>query len=308
MEEALAAAKWQLKMNREADAGILQSEVTPEFLLDLHHSFFEHSREELIVKYTDGREVQTEPGEFRSKGGDVEVGKHVPPFGGDVGVLVEELCSYYERHSKGATRRVVDLAAMHHRLLYIHPFADGNGRTIRMATHARLHMVGVGGSGLWSISRGLARGRVGYPEPKLEYKAKLARADFPRQSTTTDGRGALSRNTLVEFSEWFLEVALDQVNYMSDLYDLAGLAERVESLAVSALKPTVAAHALPLLRALLMRGEMERSEAWAVIGQSERTGRSVIKELIELDLLKSKSERGKISVELFHRALFPDLL
>jgi hypothetical protein len=169
-------------------------------------------------------------------------------------------------------------------------------------------MVGVGGSGLWSISRGLARGRAEQPDAKGEYKAKLARADFPTQSSTTDGRGPLSRNTLVEFTEWFLEVAIDQVSYMADLYDLVGLAERIEALAVSRLKPSTATHAIPLLRALLMRGEMERSQAWAVIGQSERTGRNVVKELIDEDLLKSPSERGKISLELFHHALFPDLI
>jgi hypothetical protein len=43
-------------------------------------------------------------------------------------------------------------------LNYIHPFPDGNGRVSRLMSHAMALTAGIGGQGLWSVSRGLARG------------------------------------------------------------------------------------------------------------------------------------------------------
>tara|TARA_R110001599_G_scaffold229825_7_gene429062 strand:+ start:298 stop:471 length:174 start_codon:yes stop_codon:yes gene_type:complete len=48
-------------------------------------------------------------------------------------------------------------AAAHHRLMWIHPFVDGNGRTGRLFTNQHLSYVGLSGYGLWTISRGFGR-------------------------------------------------------------------------------------------------------------------------------------------------------
>ena len=45
----------------------------------------------------------------------------------------------------------------HHRLAWIHPFLDGNGRVARIAIDAMLRACGVNGAGLWSMSRGFAK-------------------------------------------------------------------------------------------------------------------------------------------------------
>ena len=66
-------------------------------------------------------------------------------------------------------RRVIGVAAAHHRLLWIHPFLDGNGRVTRLFSHAWLRELGIG-SELWEISRGLAR-------QVDEYKKMLATAE-----------------------------------------------------------------------------------------------------------------------------------
>jgi Fic family protein len=44
----------------------------------------------------------------------------------------------------GRAERLVAIAAAHHRLLWIHPFADGNGRVARLLSHALLRRAGVG--------------------------------------------------------------------------------------------------------------------------------------------------------------------
>jgi hypothetical protein len=51
-------------------------------------------------------------------------------------------------------------------------------------------------------------------------------ADMPRQGDL-DGRGNLSRRALAEFTVWFLKICLDQVTFMTGLFALDRLAERL---------------------------------------------------------------------------------
>ncbi|WP_408902975.1 hypothetical protein [Methylobacterium radiotolerans] len=80
---------------------------------------------------------------------------------------------------------------------------------------------GIGGKGLWSISRGLARGL----EEKGEYKRMMDHADMPRQGSR-DGRGNMSEAALRAFCAWFLSVALDQVRFTSAAFRFETLEDR----------------------------------------------------------------------------------
>jgi hypothetical protein len=86
----------------------------------------------------------------------------------------------------------------------------------------------------------------------------MDRADSPREGNF-DGRGNLSRKALIEFTQWFLEVALDQVKFMSSLFEIDALVRRLKMHVERSetLKPEAAA----LLDAALMRGEIERGAA-----------------------------------------------
>lgn len=75
------------------------------------------------------------------------------------------------------------------------------------------------GYGLWNVSRGLARRRD-------EYRQRLAGADDARRGDL-DGRGQLSNQELADLCAFFLEICLDQAEYMGGLLKLNGLAERV---------------------------------------------------------------------------------
>lgn len=71
----------------------------------------------------------------------------------------------------GKAKRVLAMATAHHRFNWIHPFPDGNGRVSRLMSHAMAHKAGIGAHGLWSISRGLARGLEPGLDGRSEYKA-----------------------------------------------------------------------------------------------------------------------------------------
>jgi Fic family protein len=135
-------------------------------------------------------------------------------------------------------------------------------------------------------------------------------ADTPRQGDL-DGRGNLSLHALVDFTLWFLRVCLDQVTFMSDLFELDTLARRLRAYVEHGehLKPQAAR----LLEEALIRGEFERGEAERIAGLPERSARRVLNEVIADGLLASETPKGPVSLRfpvwtldvLFPR-LFPE--
>ena len=105
------------------------------------------------------------PGELRTSG--VMVGRHVPPNADELPSFLLRFEEAYAPERLSRVHRILAVAAAHHRLLWIHPFFDGNGRVARLMSHAMLLRYGVG-SRLWSAARGLARNAE-------RYKAALAR-------------------------------------------------------------------------------------------------------------------------------------
>jgi Fic family protein len=91
--------------------------------------------------------------------------RHIPVTPGAVPRFLAHFENTYSR--LGRTEKIVSAAAAHHRLLWIHPFFDGNGRVARLVSHATL-LETLDTGALWSVVRGLARNVV-------EYKSHLAR-------------------------------------------------------------------------------------------------------------------------------------
>ncbi|GJE59280.1 Fic family protein [Methylobacterium trifolii] len=76
-------------------------------------------------------------GNFRPGGVEISGSKHTPPGAHQVPELVEDLCDYVNAHWDMASP--IHLAAyVMWRLNWIHPFADGNGRTSRIVSYVVL--------------------------------------------------------------------------------------------------------------------------------------------------------------------------
>ena len=241
----------------------------------------------LRVSGTD-RELAMTPGEWRSvPEHDVAVGRHQRPSSIRVAEFMHYFAQRYQFAGLGRAGRLIAMAASHHRLNYIHPFPDGNGRVSRLMSHAMAWRADIAAHGLWSISRGLARGL----ESRTEYKHMMDLADTPRQSDV-DGRGNLSERSLIEFVTWFLRVALDQVTFMSELFDLDNLTGRLRTFVVrhERLKPEAAA----LLEQTLVRGEIERGEASRITGLPVRTAQRLLNDLVRDGLLASATPKGPV--------------
>jgi len=142
------------------------------------------------------------PGQLRSQSErNVKVGRHMAPSWESVDRMLQRLSGVYSA-SPDSVARLLGVAAYHHRLAFVHPFDDGNGRLARLLSHLQLSRLGLNAH-LWSLSRGLARRRD-------EYWARLRNADQPRRGDL-DGRGQLTQAGLVEFMAFFLEVCQEEI-------------------------------------------------------------------------------------------------
>lgn len=221
--EAAAHIRLQRETDRRYAEGTLPEPASREFVLWLHREFYREAPEAMLMIEGAGRRFRMEPGVFRTENlHDVAVGRHVPPASDRVAVFMEHFEQRYRLEPLGKSQRIIAMAAAHHRLNYVHPFPDGNGRVSRLMSHAMGLEAGIGAHGLWSVSRGLARGL----ESRGEYKRMMDYADTPRQGDL-DGRGNLSEKALTEYIVWFLRVCLDQVTFMTSLFDLERLGERL---------------------------------------------------------------------------------
>lgn len=302
--EARAHIRVQRSLDGRLARGELIEPASSEFIAALHRDFYEGAPASMLYMKRESGSFTMVPGAFRSIAlHDVVVGRHQPPSS----VRVAEFMAYFERRyrfeSLGAAARIVATAAAHHRLNYIHPFPDGNGRVSRLVSHAMAARAGIGAHGLWSISRGLARGL----ESPADYKQMMDYADTPRRSSL-DGRGNLSQDALIDFVTWFCKVALDQVRFMSDLFALDTLSDRLAAYVRGTLHGNEAAVAIA--KGVLHRGEVARGEAAAITGRPERTARDVLGKLVDARLLISDTAKGPIRLSFTSESadvLFPRL-
>ena len=247
------------------------------------------------------------PGDYRRQ--DVTAGRHIAPAWKDVDGLVEAWAERY-RSLSSAEALLIGVACSHHRLAWVHPFTDGNGRAARLHSHALLDSMGLT-HGLWSPMRGLARSRD-------QYYARLNNADLPRRNDV-DGRGALSQEELVRFARYFLETCLDQVQFMRVQLDIASLKDRLKRLLgeleekpwkVGGEKSLVRIEALEALHYVALTGPLERARFIAMTGLAQRTGRRVLASLLDYGVLSAQSHRAPVEFAVPMRSLrilFPNL-
>ena len=288
-------AKAHIMVQQWIDAGGLKGRVIAvESIREIHRRFCELlpadllSVEDPITK----EQVQIVPGALRTRG--VKVGRHVAISPGAVPRFLNRFQEVYG--ALGTTDTVIAAAAAHHRLLWIHPFLDGNGRVARLLSHATL-LDTLHTGAVWSIARGLARN-------VQAYKGHLAACDQTRRNDL-DGRGHLSEENLAEFTKFFLTTCIDQVAFMESLIQPDHLRARIltwaeEEIRLNHLPPKSG----EVLQAVLYRGELPRADAPGIVGTGERQARRIVSALLDLGVLVSDSTRAPLRLA-FPAALAP---
>jgi Fic family protein len=297
-------AKAHIAVQQWIDSGGLRGRsVTADGIREIHRRFCENLPDDLlwVEDPTTKERLRVIPGDFRTR--DVAVGRHVPVSPGAVPRFLRRFEAVYSQIGK--TETILAAAAAHHRLAWIHPFLDGNGRVARLMSHSTL-LETVDTGAVWSIARGLARS-------VSAYKDHLAACDQTRRNDL-DGRGNLSEESLVEFTRFFLTACLDQVTFMEGLMQPDQLRARIllwaeEEVRLERLPPKSG----NILEAVLYRGDLPRGDAAAIVGTGERQARRVVSALLGLGILTSETTRAPLRLSFpatlasrWMPGLFPD--
>jgi Fic family protein len=262
--------------------------ISADYISLIHRHFYERLPKELqwVEDPKTKKKLKVNPGKFRQR--DVQVGAHIACSADKLLMFISRFEEAYDLNKLSKLQQLIAVGASHHRLLWIHPFLDGNGRVARLFSHAFLRDLGIGNS-LWSVSRGLARRAT-------DYKRLLMEADALRKGDL-DGRGNLSERALVDFCKFFLEISIDQIDFMAKLLNLNSLLERVsDHINLEIQKDHLPKGSYALLKEALITGSFERGQAAELTGYKERQARTVLSTLLNKGLLYSEHSRAKVRI------------
>lgn len=254
---------------------------SPVFVGTMHNLLFRYAKPS-DLRLQDGTSMS--PGAFRGR--DVTIGEHIPPSHAAVLEMLHRMQQVYGTEVD-FRYRLLGAMAYHHRLSWVHPFPDGNGRTMRLITHLHLTWLDLA-SDLWSLSRGLAR-------RQSEYYVRLANADSERRGAL-DGRGTLSQKGLFDFVDFMLDTCLDQVEYMARSLATHDLRSRLEAIILTNehfRRAKIRAESGRALHLLITQGRVSRSDFKVYLGVGDRLATEQLAQLISLGVVNSPTPRAR---------------
>lgn len=101
--------------------------IDKDFILELHK----------IIVHDLKKEGDARTGGWRIEPRRITRSSHVPPQPADISDLMKELIEFINRDVE-PKKDLLKAAIAHHRFAWIHPFGNGNGRTVRLLTYAML--------------------------------------------------------------------------------------------------------------------------------------------------------------------------
>lgn len=270
----------------------------PAFLTGIHASFYRHLPGDHLFTHTHSgfTDMPVNPGKLRDVNVSVD-GRfaHGPDFEA-LPALMDQFARHYNPDNFHGDERLIAMAASHHRLTWLHPFRDGNGRVSRLFSGLYLARTGINQRNLWSLSRGLSR-------DKQRYMMELWATDAPEQK----------EELLADFCRFLFSICLDQIAFMESLLRLDRIEARIDRyVAMRASDPDrpLRPESAPLLRAVFMRGSLPRGRTGELLGMSQRNAQRIVSALIKEGLLAAASHRAPLTIGLPIEVLphyFPDL-
>ncbi len=152
--EAMAHIAVQQRID---EGGLRGRAVAADSIREIHRRFCEALPEDLLWVEDPARHerIRPIPGELRTR--DVAVGDHIAISAPAVPRFLGRFEGVYSRLGKSET--ILAAPAAHHRLAWIHPFLDGNGRVARLMSHATL-LEALDAGAPWQLPDGVARHRM----------------------------------------------------------------------------------------------------------------------------------------------------
>lgn len=177
------------------EENILDYPINKTFISELHKIIVDG------LPIVNGGEGDRTPGIYRSHNIKISNSNHLPPEPFFIDEYMEEMFSFIS-NDDSSKYDLLKSAIAHHRFVWIHPFGNGNGRTVRLFTYAMLIKNG------FNINVGrIVNPTAVFCNNRNEYYDKLSKAD----EGTADG--------ILEWSEYVLNGLKEEIEKIDKLSD-----------------------------------------------------------------------------------------
>lgn len=197
--------------------------------IEINH-FFIRELHSLVVKdlsVGNGSEGDRTPGQYRTQQVMISQSDHTPPEPHQVFDLMDDMINFINQDDP-AQYDLIKIAMVHHRFTWIHPFTNGNGRTVRLLTYALLAKAGFK----------IVKGRLINPAAVFFADRDL----YIRMLETADNN---TETALEKWCEYVLRGLRDEIEKVDRLTDHEYLQEKI---------------LLPAIRCVYDRGSINDSE------------------------------------------------
>ncbi len=230
---------------------------------------------EFHKKVVDGlsplKEGDYTPGQYRTKEVAIKNAPHKPPLAVKVPEYMEELIEFINSQ-RDQKYKLLSTAIAHHRFAWIHPFTNGNGRTVRLLTYSMLMSQG------FAVNHILNPTAVFCNDRDVYYKM-LAEAD-----TGTDGG-------LLRWSEYVLKNLLEEIKKIDKLLDYDYL---IPNILIPALnygleRKNINQEEYQILKLAIEKGEVKAVDINAILKKEYHTQVSVYIRKLKADGLLTEA-------------------
>lgn len=231
------------------------------------------------------QEGDSNPGHYRNVNVTISQSKHKPPDFSSVPALMEELISFVNQETQPQFD-LLRVALAHHRFVWIHPFRNGNGRTVRMLTYAMLIKMG------FRVNQG-----------RLINPTAVFFADRDRYYNNLVAADTQTESGLLQWCEYLLEGLLDEINKVDQLADYEYLKNEILLPAIDNAKQreVINDNEYKVLKKALVMQVIQASDVKEVTGITNSTmATRLINKMRSEELLMPLEERSRKYVIRFN--------
>jgi len=230
------------------DENVLDTDINRAFLCEIHK----------IVVNNLTEEGSKTPGFYRKSNLTIAGSKHIPPDYSQVETYMDELLDFI--NNKHAEKYdLLKTAIAHHRFAWIHPYDNGNGRTVRLLTYAMLIKQG------FNVNLGrILNPTAVFCNDRNEYYDALALADVGTK------KGVLS------WCEYVLSGLKNEIEKIDKLLDYKFLNEKIllPSLALARKRENITEREEKVLRVAIKKQVFMSSDIESIFPGKAHTERS----------------------------------
>ena len=254
------------------EKNVIDYPINKSFISELHKIVVDG------LPISNGGEGDKTPGVYRSHNIKISNSNHLPPEPFLVEGLMEEMFEFI-RNDDSSKYDLLKSAIAHHRFVWIHPFGNGNGRTVRLFTYAMLIKNG------FNVNVGrIVNPTAVFCNNRNEYYDKLSKADLG----TEEG--------ILEWCEYVLNGLKEEIEKIDKLSDYQFLKEEIllPSINFSLSRQIITDTEAKILRETIEKQVIQNSDLEKFFkGKAKSEISRQIKKLIEKKMLIPERESAR---------------